>query len=220
MATLNPAGSPLFSSQILNVLFWTLVGYLSGSLMFSAWLVRLSKSKDILEIDDGNPGASNAFRAGGAWLGIPAILLDSLKGAIPVGLAYWLFGLKAWWLVPVAISPVLGHAFSCFYRFRGGKAAAVSFGVWTGLTLWEGPSFLGAAMLLTMPFMKINLWSVIIAFVLFGGYAIPKSILTSQYHLLAIWAGNFLIIFIKYIPTIKTPIQPRPWLKRLLGRYV
>jgi glycerol-3-phosphate acyltransferase PlsY len=218
MPILNPTGSPLFSSDLINVLFWTLVGYLSGSLMFSAWLVKLFKHKDISEIDDGNPGASNAFRAGGAWLGIPAILLDSLKGAVPVGLAYFLFGVQGWWLAPVAIAPVLGHAFSCFYRFRGGKAAAVTFGVWTGLTLWEGPSFFGAAVLLTMPFMKINMWSVIIAMGLFAGYVIPKSILTFQYHLLAIWAGNFAIIFIKYIPYLKTPIQPRPWLARLFSK--
>jgi len=199
---------------------WTAIGYLSGSCMFSAWLVKLFKCQKIKEIDDGNPGASNAFRAGGAWLGVPAILLDSLKGAVPVSLAFFIFGVDGWWLVPVALAPVLGHAFSVFYGFRGGKAAAVSFGVWTGLTLWEGPTFLGAAMLLTMPFLKINLWSVIIAFVLFGGYVIPKSILTSQYYLLAIWAGNFIIILIKYIPQLKTPILPRPWMARLLGKNV
>lgn len=217
MLTLKP-GLETEVPEIYKSMLWTVIGYLSGSLMFSAWLVRLFKRKNIKEIDDGNPGASNAFRAGGAWLGVPAVLLDSLKGAVPVGLAYWFFGVQGWWLVPVALAPVLGHAFSCFYRFRGGKAASVSFGIWTGLTLWEGPTFLGLAVLLTMPFMKINLWSVIIAMLIFAGYVIPKSILASQYHLLAIWAGNFIIIFIKYIPYLKTPAIPRPWLGKILKR--
>lgn len=193
-----------------------MIGYLSGSLMFSAWLVKLFKSKNISQVDDGNPGASNAFRAGGAWIGIPAMFLDFIKGAVPVGLAYWLFGVSGWWLVPVTLAPVLGHAFSIFLRFTGGKAAATTFGVWTGLTLWEGPTSFGLSVLLTMPFIKINLWSVIIALMLFGAYVIPKAVITNQYHLIAIWLGNFIIIFIKYIPHIKTPVLPRPWLERLL----
>lgn len=194
-----------------------MIGYLSGSLMFSAWLVKLFKDKNISQVDDGNPGASNAFRAGGIWIGIPAMLLDSLKGAVPVALAYWLFGIQGWWSVPVSLAPVLGHAFSVFLLFKGGKASAVTFGVWTGLTLWEGPTCFGLSVLLTMPFIRINLWSVLIALALFGLYIIPKAFVTNGYHLLAIWIGNFIIIFIKYIPYLKTPIIPRPWLAKLLG---
>jgi acyl phosphate:glycerol-3-phosphate acyltransferase len=125
----------------------TAVGFLSGSLPFSVWLARL-RGRDACSVGDGNPGAINAFRAAGARVGIPALLLDFLKGALPVAAAFWLLGLRGWLLLPVAIAPVLGHAFSPFLGFRGGKAIAVTFGVWSGITLWQGPCLLGAVFLL------------------------------------------------------------------------
>ncbi|GAB4579752.1 MAG: glycerol-3-phosphate acyltransferase [Anaerolineales bacterium] len=98
---------------------------------------------DIRQYGDGNPGAFNVFRAGGKGWGWVAILLDGLKGAIPVGLANYWIGLEGWSLAVVALAPILGHAYSPLLKFRGGKALAVTFGVWTGLTLWLAPTILG-----------------------------------------------------------------------------
>lgn len=202
-------------SVILNAALWTAAGYLAGSLMFSAWLVRIFTKKDIRDFGDENPGASNAFKAGGLKLGIPAALLDYLKGAIPVGLAHFQFGVTGWWLVPVALAPILGHAFSVFSRFRGGKAAAVSLGIWTGLTLWEGPSILGAIFGLSVFIIKVDLWTVIFSMIAFLGYVVPKAIITANYYLLAVWAGNMAIFLVKYVPEFKKPVKPRPWLVKL-----
>ena len=127
-----------------SVLPWVAAGFAAGALPFSAWLARAFSRTDIRQVGDGNPGAVNAWKAGSWKVGLPALLLDFLKAAVPVGLARWVFGVSGWWLVPVAVAPVLGHAFSPFLRFRGGKAIAASFGAWCGLTLWEGPTVLGA----------------------------------------------------------------------------
>jgi len=116
---------------------------------------------DIRQYGDGNPGAFNVFCAGGKGWGWLAILLDGLKGAIPVGLANYWIGLEGWPLVVVAIAPILGHAYSPFLKFRGGKALAVTFGVWTGLTLWLVPTILGMLFGVAIWRVRSSAWAVI-----------------------------------------------------------
>lgn len=125
-------------------LLMIVAGYLSGSLMFSLWLARL-RGGDVRSVGDRNPGAVNAFKAAGPVVGVPALLLDFLKGAVPVAIAIRVAGVDGWWLVPVMLAPVLGHAFPALARLRGGKALAVTFGVWAGVTLWEVPCAMGLA---------------------------------------------------------------------------
>ncbi len=98
---------------------------------------QLFLHSDVRRYGDGNPGAANAFRAGGKLVGLVALLLDISKGAAPVGLAYFTLGLHGLPVFFIAAAPVLGHIFSPFLRFKGGKALAVALGVWIGLTLWK-----------------------------------------------------------------------------------
>ena len=123
------------------VLFWVVVGFLSGSIPFSLIMGKLLARRDIRTVGDGNPGGANALRAGGLKCGIPAILLDILKGFLPVYLAQK-YGLAAWSLVPVCLAPILGHAFSPFLRCQGGKALGTTAGVWAALIgLWAFPAY-------------------------------------------------------------------------------
>ena len=62
------------------------------------------------------------------------MMLDIAKAALPVGLAYQQWGWDGWPMFLVAMAAPLGHAFSPFLRFRGGKALATMFGVWIGLS--------------------------------------------------------------------------------------
>ena len=148
-------------------LLWTVVGFLLGAMPFSYWLGRLILHTDIRNYGDGNPGAVNAWRAGGWRVGLPAMLLDYLKAAIPTGMAHLVFLVSGWGLLPVALAPVLGHAFSPFLGFRGGKALATTFGVWTGLTLWEGPTLLGACLGLFYLLQKEDAWATILGMLAF-----------------------------------------------------
>jgi glycerol-3-phosphate acyltransferase PlsY len=113
--------------------------------MFSFWIGKLF-GYDIREYGDGNPGATNAFKAAGIKAGFPSLLLDFLKGAIPLFIAFWILQINDWRLIPLSIAPILGHSFSPFLKFRGGKAIAVTFGVWSGITLWEIPVVLGLSL--------------------------------------------------------------------------
>ncbi len=147
--------------MVKQALFWSGVGFAAGSLPFSVWLARAISRRDIRSVGDGNPGAVNAWKAGSWRAGLPALWLDFLKAAVPVGLARWVFGIGGWWLVPVAIAPVLGHAFSPLLGFRGGKAIAVSFGAWCGISLWEGPTVLGAGFALVGLLVSGSAWVVL-----------------------------------------------------------
>ena len=106
-----------------------LLGYASGSVMYSYYLPLIFKGVDIIKLsDDHNPGMTNVMIYCGKPMGLLCLLLDFLKGFIPVyiscGLldtAHPLFGL-------VLASPVLGHAFTPLLRFKGGKAISSAFG--------------------------------------------------------------------------------------------
>ena len=118
---------------------FTLLAFLSGALPISVWIGRFGLKTDIRQYGDGNPGATNVLRAGGyAWFAL-ALALDISKAAAPVGLAYYVFDIQDWRILPIAIAPMLGHTFSPFLNWRGGKSIAAGLGMWIGLTLWTIP---------------------------------------------------------------------------------
>jgi glycerol-3-phosphate acyltransferase PlsY len=113
---------------------WLVVCYLSGAMPWSVWLGRWLFQVDPRDQVDGNPGTGNAFRAGGLRLGIPVLLLELSKGAIPVLLASRALdasGAELFWL---GLMPMLGHAFSPFLGLRGGRGIAAMYGAWFALT--------------------------------------------------------------------------------------
>ena len=104
-----------------------------GSIPFSVLIGRWFLKKDIRNYADGNPGAANVFRAGGHKTGFLAVALDVAKGVPFVVLAWSSFELSPVAVVVVGMAAILGHAFSPFLRWRGGKAVAVTFGVFLAL---------------------------------------------------------------------------------------
>jgi glycerol-3-phosphate acyltransferase PlsY len=110
-----------------------MAGFILGAVPFSVIIGRLFLRKDIRNYGDGNPGSVNVFRAGGQKAGFVAVVLDIVKGVPFVFLAHAWLKLPGLAVAIVAISAVLGHAFSPFLRGHGGKAVAISFGVLLGL---------------------------------------------------------------------------------------
>ncbi len=148
---------------VLLMILWFVLAFLSGSLPFSVWIGRFLLGKDIRSVGDANPGATNVLRAGGKGAAALALLLDFLKGAIPVGIAHFQLRFTGWPLVLIAILPVLGHAFTPFLGGRGGKAVATTGGIWCGLTIWEGPSVGGILLGLCTYLLGANGWAVLTA---------------------------------------------------------
>jgi len=123
----------------LTILLFTLLGFCLGAIPFSLYLTRWTVGRDIRQIADGNPGATNAWRAGGWPVGLPAYLLDISKAVVPVFLAVHRFDVPGWGIVPVALAPTLGHVFSPLLKGRGGKGLATILGAWIGVSLVEIP---------------------------------------------------------------------------------
>jgi glycerol-3-phosphate acyltransferase PlsY len=109
-----------------------ILAFLFGSVPSGVVLSRAFLGRDVRDIGSGNIGAANAARAGGLKLGAAVALLDVVKGLVPVLLGRWV-GLDPMALSLVAVAAVLGHDFSLFLRFRGGKGVATTLGVVLGL---------------------------------------------------------------------------------------
>lgn len=187
--------------------------FLAGSLPFSVWIGRLALRTDIRAYGDGNPGTTNVLRAGGIRWGALAFLLDFLKGAVPVVIAHFVLRVDSGWLLATALAPVLGHAFSPFLGFRGGKALAATGGVWCGLTLWEIPTVGGLMLGFWFAFINESAWAVVFTVLSVLAYLLlahPDPLL------LAVWAGNVLLIMWKQRSELTQPPTLRSWYTRLV----
>lgn len=115
------------------IILWIAGLFLSGSLMFSYWL-GLARKKNLKNIGDGNPGALNLWKSSGYKFGIMGIVMDFLKGYLPLLWVMESQHSRGYFIIPLALAPIAGHAFSPFLKGKGGKAIAVTFGVWSALT--------------------------------------------------------------------------------------
>lgn len=132
-----------------QILMFTILGYLSGSVLYARIWSRVFQKDDIIEkSEDKNPGVANAFKYGGFWCGCLTLVCDLLKGILPVhfyiehasGVVQNGIGLAF-----VLAAPVVGHVFSVFHHFQGGKGITVTFGVLTGLYPFAVPFWIMVA---------------------------------------------------------------------------
>jgi glycerol-3-phosphate acyltransferase PlsY len=107
---------------------WLVAGYLAGSFPTSFLGGKLA-GIDLREHGSKNLGATNVYRVLGLKYAVPVGLIDVAKGAIPVALASRAAGDRAWLPLMVGCAAILGHVFSAFLRFRGGKGVATAAGV-------------------------------------------------------------------------------------------
>ena len=112
--------------------------YLVGGVPFSYLAGLRTLGIDLRQHGSGNLGASNTYRILGARIAIVVLVLDVLKGLMPVVLAraYDVGGEQPYHELVAAIGAVLGHLFSPYLRFSGGKGIATSAGAFAGLAPW------------------------------------------------------------------------------------
>ncbi len=187
---------------------WIAAGFLLGSCPLAVWVGKAFLDTDIRGFGDGNPGAANLWRAGGWRWGSLGVALELAKSAVPTTLAATWGGMRGWSLAAMALSPVLGHAFSPWLRFRGGKAIAAVFGAWLGLLGPVGIVALALCLGLMYAWQTSDAWTVILGmaafllFLLLRGEGLP---------VVGTWCGCTAVLTLKHLHELKRPPALRSW---------
>jgi glycerol-3-phosphate acyltransferase PlsY len=127
---------------------WLLLGaYFLGSIPFGLLLAKLFGSADVRKTGSGNIGAANVARVAGPLAGILTLVLDTAKGAAAVLLAARFTHENAAWMMLAALAALVGHCFSVWLKFKGGKGVATALGVFLALC---PPAALTALLLFTL----------------------------------------------------------------------
>jgi glycerol-3-phosphate acyltransferase PlsY len=152
---------------------WLLLiaAYLIGGIPFGFLIVKMTTGRDVRSSGSGNIGATNVLRTTGRLAGVLTLLLDIAKGYFAVWLMAHFTANSPLWTSAAAVAVILGHGFSIFLKFQGGKAVA---------------SFIGAFLYLA----PLPLFAVLIVFVVtvaFTKYISAGSILAAGSFPFGVW---------------------------------
>ena len=172
--------------------------FLCGSIPVGLLLVKVAGKGDVRTHGSGNIGATNVSRVGGKALGVLTLLLDIAKGFLPVFIAKQL-GWGESVLSLLAICAVLGHVFTPWLRFRGGKGVATALGVALAFRAAMVLPALGVFIVLLLVFRYVSLGSVMAAL------ALPLILAWkgAPAVVLLLWAGISLIVIVKHHENIR-----------------
>ena len=176
---------------MINVLGALVVGYLFGSIPSGYLLARAAGLGDVRKIGSGNIGATNVLRTGNKGLAALTLILDALKGTLPVLLASHYLGLYPALLA--GLGAFLGHLFPVWLGFKGGKGVATYLGVLIGLA-WEGAIVFAVAWLLVAFVTRFSSLAALVAAV-----AVPVVLFwLGREEIAELFAVMSAIIFIKH----------------------
>jgi len=125
--------------------------YLMGSLSSAIVLCKLAGLPDPRTQGSGNPGATNVLRFGGKKLAATVLIIDVLKGVLPVVVAE-LLGLDQAWVAATALAAFIGHLYPVFFQFKGGKGVATALGGFLAFS----PSLAGVILLTWLIVFKLS----------------------------------------------------------------
>lgn len=187
-------------NSVLYPLLATVAAYLIGSLSFAVIVSRVMGLNDPRTYGSKNPGATNVLRSGSKAAAVVTLLLDAIKGWLPVvAVAWWgePYGLGGGTVALVGLAAFLGHLYPVFFKFVGGKGVATALGVLVGVSGWLGLA-VGLTWLIIAYFFRYSSLASLVAalfapaYYVFGNqvaWAMDKSVLLSVavMSLLLIW---------------------------------
>ncbi|OQX56177.1 MAG: acyl-phosphate glycerol 3-phosphate acyltransferase [Candidatus Cloacimonas sp. 4484_209] len=171
----------------ITIIALVIMGYVIGSIPFAIIVSRL-KGIDIRKVGSKNPGAANVFREVGKPYGIIVWAFDTAKGAFAMLIAHRIFHLHLFLVTLVGVAAVVGHCWSMFMRFKGGKGVATSGGVFLYLLPKAFPFLIIAYFLVQKKPRSIP--------VVVSGFAIPLGLIFLIYHRDWRWLLPALAIFL------------------------
>lgn len=117
-------------------LIWIITSYVIGSIPFGVFFANIFCGIDPRTLGSGNVGATNITRICGRKLGFITLFFDVLKGFFPVVIATYLSE-SPFMYTMTGLAAIIGHLYSCFLHFKGGKAVATSIGVLIPIAFWQ-----------------------------------------------------------------------------------
>lgn len=185
-----------------NMLLLMLFSYLMGGIPSGYLITRFLKDIDIRKHGSGNPGAANVYRVVGKWAGWATMILDAAKGFIPVQLVFYFYPNNHWLAITCGSLAIIGHIWTVFLRFKGGKGVSTSLGVFGAMlpfpTLIAFTVFAAAVAISG----HISVGSILAAFVLPIASFFVTDRHYSQFFSVMVSLVSALIIY-KHIPNIK-----------------
>jgi glycerol-3-phosphate acyltransferase PlsY len=158
--------------QVLSYVLVSLAAYLLGSIPFGYLLVRFVRQEDVRDTGSGNIGATNVIRSGGKGLGALTFLLDACKGYAAVVLASRIAAIPAFSSVNLqdaaalaALFAILGHIYTVWLGFKGGKGVATALGVFLALAPWAALAGLAVFIVAVVLTRYVSLGSILAAVV-------------------------------------------------------
>lgn len=185
----------------MTAVFAVMASYLAGSIPFGLIIGKITKGIDIRDFGSGNIGATNVLRTLGLGPAIAVFFFDTAKGWFAVYLCGKL-GLSPVWIMAGGLASVLGHTFSPFLRFRGGKGVATSLGVIVGFNPIIAAIAFVIWLLLVAAFRIISVASIIatvivpLLMIFWKAMRVPF-----PYQITAVIAATAIIV--KHIPNMK-----------------
>ena len=164
-----------------------LLAYFFGSLNSSILFSKILKLEDPREYGSKNPGATNILRSGNKTLALATLIFDMFKGFLPVFVALFFIEDQIYIQI-IGLCSILGHIFPIYYKFKGGKGVATSFGVILAFDIILGFICL-LTWLITAFLFRYSALSAIVSFALlpiYTWFSYEKIITTSLFLILAI----------------------------------
>lgn len=185
---------------MIKVLLLALFSYLLGAVPTGYLIARKAMGIDIRQHGSGNPGAANVYRTVGKWAGITTFLIDGLKGFIPVSLALHVFPGEYWQAILCGTIAILGHMWTIYLKFRGGKGVATSAGVFAALLPIPTALAFASFVICVALWGRISIGSIMACLVLpitsffIGNHSMSVNVMATAIGLLVIY---------KHVPNIK-----------------
>ena len=155
--------------MIFQLIAASVLAYFMGSIPTGLWVGKYVRNIDLRDYGSGNLGATNAFRVLGKKLGMLVLLIDVLKGMLPVLLFLPMLGIsepKASQEMLVGAFAITGHVLSCFVNFKGGKGVATALGVFLAIAPLEMGIILVLGIIIIAVTGYVSLASIVGAFLL------------------------------------------------------
>lgn len=194
----------------MNIFLAFLLSYLLGAVPTAFIAGKMLKGIDIRHHGSGNVGATNTFRVLGKWPGIFVLLFDIFKGLIAVVVIGDLMGIQLLYLrILMGLVAIIGHNWTIFLKFNGGKGIATSLGVLIGLTI-KIPSF-GLVMGMT-----VGLWLVV--FLLSGFVSLASVCAAVGLPIMSVLTDQLIeLVFLSVTCCIFIVLRHRKNIKRLFS---